>query len=248
MKKIVFPLGNFSKFSLIFIIITGIILIISPIILFRIFRENMDLDFTKSVLLILVPIIAGGIATKISTNSWQLNKEKTTIKRNLLADYEQSYKSRSLLIENFCYQITESYIVYEKDSNTIPFPSYSNTDYQITAFLKLGDPKKEKPIVKYVKEYENFQNKKYDSTFFANKFMSSYRLYYEQNKTLEDEICRLEKDLNIAEDAVLRLMHSKSSEDLLRFYDIFKIINDRIILQLKSVELLMVDLEFRKYI
>lgn len=248
MKKIVFPLGNFSKFSLIFIIITGIILTISPIILSGVLGENMDWNFTKSVLLILIPIITGGIATKVSTNSWQLNKEKITIKRNLLLYHEQSYKSRSMLIENFCYQIIESYIVYEKGNNTIPFPNYSNPDYQITAFLKLSDPEKEKPIVKYVKEYENFQSKKYDATFFANMFMSSYRLYYEKNQQLEDELGRLEKDLNNAEDIMLRLMHSKSPEELLQFYDAFMIINDRIILQLKSVELQMVDLKFRKSI
>lgn len=79
----------------------------------------------------------GGFATRFTTNSWQITKEKIAIKRNILSDYEQSYKSISLLMENFVYRLTEFYVVYEESTETIPFEDYSNSGYAKKAIREL---------------------------------------------------------------------------------------------------------------
>ena len=69
-------------------------------------------EFFQQIALILIPIVAGGIVTKFTTNSWQVTKEKLEIKRKILSDFEESYKQISLLSENFVYTVIESYIQY----------------------------------------------------------------------------------------------------------------------------------------
>jgi len=256
MINIKFPIGNFSKPAFVFIIIVGIIIIIIPIIFATSYSEYVDWEFTKSLYLIMISIIAGGIATKISTSYWQINKERLSIKREFLSDYEKSYKQRSTLGENFLYKIVEPYVVYEKDSDTIKFEEYSVTDKRIDsitinqpiqAFLKLSNPDIEKPIKKFSKEYIAFQNKIHETSFFANKLLSSYRLYCEENKNFEKKTKQLEKELNIVEDVLLRFMHSNTAQELLQSYKLFQQINDVITKRLKKIELAMIDLRFKKF-
>jgi len=250
--KIKYPIGNFSKASFWFSVSIGIILIVIAIALTA-FSAYVDWDFIKSAYLIIIPIIAVGITTKISTSYWQLNKERLSIKRDFLDDYEKSYKRRSTLGENFSYKIIEPYVVYASDSDTIKFIGYSITKINktkisepIQAFLKLSKSDNEKPFKKFWNDYLNFQNEVHKSTFFSNKFMSSYRLYCEQDIELEKKINKLENNLNVSEDILLRLMHSNGSKELLNCYELFHKANKSIINQLKDVELNMVELKFKK--
>jgi len=252
--KIKYPIGNFSKTSFWFSIIIGIILIVIPIILSKFFA-NADWDFIKTSYLIIIPIIAGGIATKISTSYWQLNKERLSIKRDFLNDYDKAYKRRSTLGENFLYKIVEQYVVYEKDSDIIEFEEYSITDKRIDditinqptqAFLKLSDPDNEKPIKKFSDEYITIQNKIHETSFFANKLLSSYRLYCEKHENFEKKTKQLEDELNLVEDVLLRFMHSNTAQELLQSYKLFQQINDVITARLEEIELLMIDLRFKK--
>lgn len=99
--------------------------------------DGSSKELATQISIILVPIIVGGFATRFTTNSWQITKEKIAIKRNILSDYEQSYKSISLLMENFVYRLTEFYVVYEESTETIPFEDYSNSGYAKKAIREL---------------------------------------------------------------------------------------------------------------
>lgn len=252
-RKIEYPVGNFSKVSIQFVVGIGIVLISSAIIL-SIFPTHVDWDFIKSTYLIIIPIIAGGITTKISTNYWQLNKERLAIKRDFLSDYEESYKRRSTLSENFLYKIIEPYVVYESDSESVEFAEYSITEIDgtkvsepINAYLKLSSSKDKKPIQENLDSYTNFQKEIHECSYFSNKFLSSYRLYYIKNEDLENKIEALQKKLNMSEDIVLRLMHSENSKQLLNCFELFNQENKKIIKLLKDIELNMVELEFKKF-
>ena len=251
--NIEYPVGNFSKISLQFLLGISIVLIATAIVL-AIFSTYVDWDFVKTAYLLIIPIIAGGITTKISTNYWQLNKERLSIKRDFLSDYEKSYKRRSTLSENFLYKIIEPYVIYESDSESVEFEEYSITEIDgtkisepINAHLKLLAIKDGKPIKTNLDSYTKFQNEIHECSFFSNKFLSSYRLYCIKNEGLEKKIDALQKKLNMSEDIVLRLMHSEDSKQLLNCFKLFDQENKKIIKLLEEIELNMVELKFKKF-
>ena len=207
--------------------------------------EQWNWDFIMNVLVIVIPIIIGGIVTKYTTSSWQITKEKIMIKRNILENYGKSYKLISILLENFVYKVTESYIVYEESSDTIPFEDYSNVDHEISAYIQYPKEESEKPHKKFASEYEGLNKKLEEPSIIQNKFLSDVRLYY-ADKEIEDNIHKLEKDLTDTEDIILRLQFSKDGNELKKYYKIFMEVNKNATDKMKELENKMVELKFRE--
>ena len=235
-------MGKIGNRWLIIFIILLVITIIFLVLSF--FIGDPHREFVQQVSIVLIPIVAGGAAAKFTTSSWQITKEKISIKRKILSDYEESYKHIGLLLENFIYQVIKGYVVYQKDASTIDFDDYSNSELTITAYLKFPQGENN-PYEKFKSEYKNLQNDMRITSFIQNRLFSSIRLYY-GDESLQTSISKLEKTLNMEQDLVQRFIYSADANELLERYKLFQTLNKKSTQQMKSLENYMIDLPFRE--
>ena len=224
--------------------ILGVLSVILTIASFTI-PDQLTKEYIQKITIILIPIVAGGIATKFTTNSWQITKEKLSIKRKILSDYEESYKKISMLLENFLYQVIESYIVYEKDTTSILFEDFSNDAFQITTYLKFPSNIDDKPDKKFNWEYTVLSEKLRETSFIQNRFVSSIRLYY-QDDALDKTRLEIEKTLKNEQDLLQKFIHSNNANEMISTYKQFQEQSEIVITQMKSLETYMVGLAFRE--
>jgi len=203
---------------------------------------NLDKDVSKEFSLILIPITAGGIVTKFTTDSWQITKEKLGIKRDILSDYENSYKLIGILSDNFLYRVVESYIIYKSKPNSIPFKDYTRPE--IEAFLVFPE-EDHQPIKQFQIDYNEFRKKLEDAAITQNKLLSSTRLYF-GNEELEKLIIQLGDELNNKLDVLRRLMFSDNPTELEKYYKLFTEKTKEVKNKVKEVEEKMIKLKFRE--
>lgn len=224
--------------------IFGILTVITSVFTFCGFASSVcpDSNISKEISLILIPIVAGGIVTKFTTDSWQITKEKLRIKRDILSEYETSYKLIANLSDNFLNRVIESYIIYKAESNAIPFDSYTNPVMGITAFLKFPE-ENHQPIKKFEDEYNELTKKLDDASITQNKLLSSIRLYY-GNKELETSLNEILKILNDRLDILRRLMFSEKPEDLENYFKIYEDKTKTVKEKIRDVENKIIELKF----
>jgi hypothetical protein len=202
-------------------------------------------EFFQKMALILIPIVAGAIVTKFTTDSWQVTKEKLEIKRTILSDYEQSYKQMSLLIENFVYRIIEAYIKYAPTSTTEKFDDYDNSKYGIETYIEILDVFDDKPKQKLQNEFKKFNDDMGKASLIQNRFVSSVRLYF-SNESLDPKRKEIENSINDCNDIVLKLINCNTSKEAIELYNHFKDANKVTISKMKDLEDLLVLLKFRQ--
>ena len=217
-------------------------------ILFTIFSFTLEnvaqREFAKQVSIIIIPIVAGGIVAKFTTNSWQITKEKIEIKEKILIQYATSYKRISLLIENYMYKVIEEYIIYTNNGTSIRFPLYDNKDHKINAYISKTISGDKLPSEKFKDEYQKLKIQIYDASFVQNTFFSNIRLHFSVKK-LERAAKKLEGLLNNQQDIVQRFMHSTNVDEIINFYTMFDNTKTNVNNKFEEIEDMMVNLKFR---
>jgi hypothetical protein len=62
---------------------------------------HIDYEFLKNVILILIPTVIGIISSKFIINSWQMRKEKFTIKKEILQEFDSTIPKSRHNIQRF---------------------------------------------------------------------------------------------------------------------------------------------------
>jgi len=204
-------------------------------------------EFSKNISMILIPIIAGGITTKFTTNSWQINKEKMAIKQNILLDYTESYKKMSILHDNFMFNVIENYVIFTNNNSEKPFHAYSRKKFNINAFLPQSIEQTMLPKEKCKNEYMQLQKSLHIASIIQNQLFSKIRLYFDDTD-LEIQINELKELIDDQAIIIQRFMNSSNIDEIEKFFNIYVDTIGTIIDKFKKVELTMVNLKFRKII
>lgn len=202
-------------------------------------------EFSKNVAIILIPIVAGVIATKFTADSWYITKEKIAIKQNILCDYADSYKKMSILHDNFMFNVIENYVIFTDTGSAKPFNIYSREKFGIQAFLPNSIEQTNLPKEKCKNEFIKLQSTLYEASILQNKLFSGIRLHFD-DKNLEGKINEL-KDL-IDDQAIIiqRFMNSSSANEVEEFFNKYMDTIVPIKCKFEEVELIMINLKFRE--
>ena len=202
-------------------------------------------DFSKNVAIILIPIVAGAVITKFTTNSWQVTKEKIAIKQCILNDYADSYKKMSILQDNFVFTVIEKYVIFTNDDSEKQLKYYSRSEQEIFAYLPDKIQPMEVPKEKCKKEYEKVRQELHTASILQNKFISEIRLHFD-NDILSDRVGELKKLIDTRSIIIQRFMISCNTDELKEFFerhiDTISVIKNKF----KEIEMIMIKQKFRE--
>jgi len=203
-------------------------------------------EFSKNVAIILIPIVAGGITTKFTTNAWQVTKEKFAIRQNILEDYTNSYKKMSILQDNFVFLVIEKYIRFTDDGSGKELKLYSRPKHEIHAYLPkiIESPELPKTLCKI--EFEKLQNDLREASILQNKLFSKIRLHFDNDDPLLKEMRELKGLINEQGIIIQRYMESKDVSELEKFFDMYNNTVDNIEKKFRDVEKMMIEQKFRE--
>ena len=199
---------------------------------------NSQNDFIQSIILILIPVIAVAVTSKWLTNSWQIRNEKVRIKREVLAEFEESSKRLVILMDTFVRFIVRQYSSYGGVQNKM-----ENGNVELSIVFPNGP--KDQPFLKFANEYEKHEQYCNETRFTSNRFLSSIRLYY-RNKELETEINELDARISSAMVSIEQLVRSKNGQEFIGFYEAYTKKFNEIRELVKGFESKLVDAKLHK--
>jgi hypothetical protein len=172
---------------------------------------DFDYDFTKQIVLVILPIIGGIATSKWITHSWQSRKEDIEIRRKILEQLDESYHRYYSLIANFINQVYRGYEDYTPryDANGLALPQQrifpTNTS--------------DMPLNKFKNEFLEFQQEHDDISYPVNRFGSSMALYFHSLLKQMDEV---DQTLELAFHMAIKLYHCQDKTSFEVCFDLAK--------------------------
>jgi len=181
--------------------------------------------FTQ-ISIVSIPTIVGALSSKFIINSWQikkekfrLEKEKHTLRKEILDDYEKAYTNQISMLNNF-----DSVVVGEY---TIDYKIMSEKDKKIVFSIELPENKEDWPLKKISKEYKEHKREVIENLRNIWKLFSTVRIYYEL-KDINEIMTEISKRSNYAQELISVLMFSKTSKEFQENHTKFVIASDEL--------------------
>jgi hypothetical protein len=168
----------------------------------------MDFDwngFVKDVILVAIPTGVGAFTSKFLTNSWQERREKSRIKREILAEFKNSIKNSSSAMFLFTTKIMNYYTSY----GGLEF----NTVDKSVLPKEYSKPLDNPPFNKFIELHEKLEEEYLQLDYTGSTFLSSLRLYY-RNDELEDEYGEIAFGLTQMINSIRKLMKVNNYSEL----------------------------------
>jgi len=194
--------------------------------------NNFDWEFLKSIALVMIPTVSGIIASKLIVNSWQIRNEKSRIKRQILNEYENSCKLMRGLIINFVRKISYEFIEPDLSEDKNNFSEY-HSNFKKTFRQNFDN------------DFSQLENGISDIEFTAGKLHSSLRLYYKNEKLVDEhrEILSYMFDMFFM---IKRMFYLNNIDEWIDVNNQFHVMDAELLNKLKKYETKLVDLELDK--
>ena len=168
------------------------------------------MTFEEQLVLMIIPVVSGILASKWITNSYQKNKEKSDLKRTILSEFTESYTKKYTLTRIFSKFVIEQYASIKDD--------------KITYFETFPEKDDEKPSKKYYEEWKKFSKDFHEISFSSNILVRSMNFYY-NDEQLSGKISELSDKLYDAYE-LTRLFFE--SDDLTEFHERYKKVDQKL--------------------
>lgn len=184
-------------------------------------------EFSNNTSLILIPIVAGGIVTKFTTDSWQITKEKNIIKKQILEKYNHfipKMYSSFIIFAELMYRKYVDFPNSKYDQNT------GTTKYTILPITSANNPH-----AKFSADCDKFRDEYWQTTFNGNEFLRYFRFYY-QNSELEKELLILRSKLGAAYVIFEQFIYCKDEKEFEEYYEKITNMNKTVREEMKKFE------------
>jgi len=149
-------------------------------------------EFFENVFLILAPVIITLVGSKYIVNSWQIQKEKSELRKNLLSEFDEGFSQLGQYMFELFYKIRYAYV----DQSKIKI----GTDPPIDKMIVFPEDVNQQPLAKFKDELIGLLEAFSKSNSAQTKFTSSLVLYFDNASEIMQE-CTISnefgKDLNI---------------------------------------------------
>lgn len=173
---------------------------------------------------VIVPLIIGifGIASAgLIVNKWQKKKDISSIRSQVLSDFQASHKDYIVMMDTFvarillkCYTIDNSKLPTQKKlTDLLPF------GYDVGAakdkienhIFQFSNIKQHKDYIE--KEFDNFEKDFFSRRILVTKFFSGLRQYFKNGENLNSKLDALwEEKIMYAHILILNMMRSNNNE------------------------------------
>lgn len=173
---------------------------------------------------VIVPLIIGifGIASAgLIVNKWQKKKDISSIRSQVLSDFQASHKDYIVMMDTFvarillkCYTIDNSKLPTQKKlTDLLPF------GYDVGAakdkienhIFQFSNIKQHKDYIE--KEFDNFEKDFFSRRTLVTKFLSGLRQYFKNGENLNSKLDALwEEKIMYAHILILNMMRSNNNE------------------------------------
>jgi len=216
-----------------------------------------DYTFLSSLALALIPIGAGAFVTTYATNSWQKKKEQIQInrdilldqlkiKRDILSDYDQSFKKEGVILDTFVIRMYETYLVYKDDGTCVPAgDDYKDVENHITGYIKFPKNKNQQPLKKFSLEYTRYLKNVDSTAFVGNRLFSSLRLFYENSDDIIKKLKDIDSKLNNGMLFIDQMIRATNGAEFIKFYNMYWKLSKSITNDMEAFELGLVKLKIK---
>lgn len=168
---------------------------------------ELDYEFLKDVILVLIPLVGGVMTVGQLRKSWQETHEKNRIKKEILEEYKETLPKSYSLIVDIQYTVAEYYSgkqYIESADNCISKRK-----------LKFPTDPLELPREKFSKEYNEFFKEYWKLNYANNKFLTTLRLYY-GDKDLEEQFNSIRHRLGTLYLLMKELIEAETSDEFFK--------------------------------
>ncbi len=194
--------------------------------------DNMFVDFWKNLLLVVIPVLITVYASKTIVNSWQIQKEKSEIRKNLLVEFDEGYSQLGQFMFELFYKIRYSYV----DQSKIKFGSVLTVEEGIDFPTDVN----QQPLAKFKDDILGLLESFSKSNTAQTKFLSSVILYFDKASDIMKECDKSNthgKDLNVL---LHQIIHSTNKKDFVSSCKLFGEINQKMIQRNNFIRIMIV--------
>ena len=167
---------------------------------------ELDYEFTKNLVLVVLPTIIGIIGSKLLVNSWQIRKEKFALRKDILVNFQETWPSAASIIYGLYLKI--GYEFSELDPNA----EYEHGTIATT--WSYPTTESEKPFNKFNEDLQKLSEQLSQISHKVNGFRGLIVLYFETSKNVVKLFDELETDIHGYYLRVNRMILSKNIDDL----------------------------------
>lgn len=193
----------------------------------------------------IIPIVVGATVGHKSITYWHEKKDRIATKNNILANYTQSFKLHSALLDDFVDRVFKAYIVFQKDdaSQLIAIKDYTDTENNINSFLKFASDPGELPSKRFVEEYKDIVSKIENISHARNRLYLDLKLLHKGNNEIIEKLHKVENLLVRSELVMSRFFHSTNNNDFINFRNSYLSLSNEVKNQTDRIELELVQLK-----
>jgi len=198
---------------------------------------EIDYEFLKNIILVILPIVIGIIGSKVLVNSWQIRKEKFNLRKEILTNFEETFPLAESLIYGFYLKLGSEY--------ADPYKNAEYVDGKINAQWKYPTNEAEKPYKKFIDDFKSLNSSLSQINHRVHSFEGLIILYFGNDKKIPQIFDSLRDDLHKSHLRVERMVNSKSMGELVTANDEFLKINSKVRTKLAELQELFINTKLK---
>jgi len=199
---------------------------------------EIDYEFTKNIILVILPTVIGIIGSKVLVNSWQIRKEKFNLRKEILTNFEETYPLAQSSIYGFYYKLASEYADADKNAEY-------DEDGHIDAQWKYPTNEAEKPYKKFIDDFKSLNLLLSQINHKVHSFTGLIVLYFEDDEKISPVFESLRDDLHTLHLRIDRMVNAKSIEEIVTANKEFLEINPKVRKKIIELEELFVNTKLK---
>ncbi|HZS74097.1 MAG TPA: hypothetical protein VFA69_06290 [Candidatus Nitrosotalea sp.] len=144
---------------------------------------DFDYEFTKNIILVIIPTGIGAITSKWITNSWQVRNEKLSLQKKIFDEFDETIIKEYVLLKSFLAKLWNHYAdfgdmdVKEDYGKPVKFIFPNDIDKQPRNLLK-------KDFLEMAEKYNDYE-------IGVTKFQSTLVIYYDYDELTMNSLAKI---------------------------------------------------------
>lgn len=169
---------------------------------------ELDYEFIKNLVLVVIPTLIGIIGSKLLVNSWQIKKEKFALRKSILTNFEETWPLAESMIYAFYLKISSEYADVKQNVEYV--------DGKIDVNWKYPIEESEKPFNKFNEDFNLLTQQLSKIAHKINGFRGLIILYFEESEAIIELFDSLRSDMHGYHLRIDHMVHSKNIDVLLK--------------------------------
>ncbi|MDE1769029.1 MAG: hypothetical protein KGI28_00565 [Thaumarchaeota archaeon] len=166
-----------------------------------------DFNFEQSLMLVIVPVIIGSIATGILSRDWQNYKLKIKLKQEIMESFQNSIKLALVKQDALTRKISRPYSSVEEEISQITGDILPTID-------KFPAEEKDQPAKMFMADYDKYRDEFEGIRHQADILISKMRLYFEDSRSLELDLIEIRAYSGFVTQSIRYILDAKNGKEL----------------------------------